>query len=503
MALVSASAHAQCVREVGQFVAADASAGQEFGYSVSIDGDFAAIGASGDGTSGPYSGALYVFQRNVAAWSQTAKLLPEDPTPESEFGRTVAVDGDLIAVSAWLDDDQGAGSGSAYVFRFDGSAWRQEAKLLPRDGFAYDLFGWAVDVSDNRVIVGAEANDDRGVNSGCAYVFTYDGATWQQEAKLLPADGQAFDYFGHAAALDGTRALVGAWLEDDKGSNSGCAYVFALDGARWIQTHRLDAPDGVEGDDFGRSVDVRGDRIIIGAIGDDDLGENSGSAYIYEWDGATWTLAAKLTAPDGAAFDNFGEDVSMDGDRAAVSAVFADGAGVDSGKVYFFEKDATGWRCTATLESARAAPFDDFGCAVALNGDDLLVGTYGTDGAGPYSGSAVIFDVDAPCAPVLTGDAACPAGGPILVEWSGATPNGPAALLFAFSEGAFVVPSGNPCAGVVLGLGAGGLQVAFQGASDRDGARSLSANAPAAACGGYLQLLDIATCAVSNTASVE
>ena len=164
--LLSSSARAQCVQEVGEIIASDARAGQEFGYSVSIDGDFAASGASGDDSYGPYAGALYVFRREGRTCQQMAKLLPDDPTPQSEFGRTVAVDGNLIAVSAWLDDDQGAGSGSAYVFRFDGSGWRLEAKLLPDDGFAYDLFGWAIDASDNRVIVGAEANDDRGVNSG-------------------------------------------------------------------------------------------------------------------------------------------------------------------------------------------------------------------------------------------------------------------------------------------------------------------------------------------------
>ena len=131
-------------------------------------------------------------------------------------------------MGARLDDDNGSGSGSAYVFVRIGSVWSQQAKLLPADGATYNEFGALVSMSGDTALVGAYLDDDNGSNSGSAYIFVRIGTVWSQQAKLLPADGAAGDEFGTSVSVSGDTALVGARLDDDNGSGSGSAYVFAL-----------------------------------------------------------------------------------------------------------------------------------------------------------------------------------------------------------------------------------------------------------------------------------
>jgi hypothetical protein len=138
----------------------------------------------------------------------------------------VAIDGNTALIGAYGDDDNGDYSGSAYIFRFNGSTWVQEAKLLASDGAAYDYFGYSVAIYGNTALVGAESDDDNGSSSGSAYIFRFNGSTWVEKPKLLAPDGAAWDDFGHSVAIDGNTALVGAYGDDDKGDSSGSAYVF-------------------------------------------------------------------------------------------------------------------------------------------------------------------------------------------------------------------------------------------------------------------------------------
>ena len=149
------------------------------------------------------------------------------PTPQ--FSVTVAVSGDTAVVGADFDDDKGSDAGSAYVFARSGTTWTQQAKLLASDGAAGDQFGVSVSVSGDTAVVGALRDDDKGSDAGSAYVFARSGATWTQQAKLVASDGAAGDLLGNWVAVSGGTAVVGAVLDDDKGTESGSAYVFDLD----------------------------------------------------------------------------------------------------------------------------------------------------------------------------------------------------------------------------------------------------------------------------------
>ncbi len=229
------------------------------------------------------SGAFLVIGAAVSdpalAQCESAKLIASDGKPDDKFGLSVAVAGDTAVVGAYLDDDRGMDSGSAYVFEFDGRRWLQASKLLAVDGKAEDHFGFAVDVSGNTILVGAKFDDDKGENAGAAYVFRF------QQTKLLASDGAVRDNFGVSVALDGDVALIGASRDDDNGMNSGSAYVFRFGDGKWRQEQKLLPSDGEYEEYFGRAVALFGDLAVVGADGDDVNGVGSGSAYVFRFDG--------------------------------------------------------------------------------------------------------------------------------------------------------------------------------------------------------------------------
>ena len=385
---------------VQKLLAGDGAADDQFGNSVSVSGDMAVIGAYGDDDKGYWSGSAYVFVRAAdGTWSQQAKLTAADGEAGDYFGGSVSVSGDTAVIGAYDDDDKGDYSGSAYVFvRAADGTWSQQAKLIANDGAAGDRFGISVAVSGDMAVIGAYEDDDKGDYSGSAYIFVraVDG-TWSQQAKLTAADGTAGDYFGSSVAVSSDTAVIGACMDDDNGNWSGSAYVFvrAVDGT-WSQQAKLTAADGPAEDYyyFGRRVAVSGDTAIIGAFGDDDKGDYSGSAYIFvRVAGGTWSQQAKLTAADGTAGDYFGSSVAVSGDTAVIGADGDDDKGDYSGAAYIFVRAAGGtWSQQAKLTAADGAAYDYFGGSVAVDGDTAVIGAIGDNDNGDFfSGSAYMF----------------------------------------------------------------------------------------------------------------
>ena len=369
--------------EEQKLTASDAAPGDYFGYAVSINGDRAIVGAYYDDDAGDRSGSAYVFRRDDNGtpldpgddfWVQEDKLTAADAAAFDGFGNSVSISGDRVVVGAFDDDDAGTRSGSAYVFRRDDNGttsdpsddfWVQEDKLTASDAAAGDQFGFAVSVSGDRAVVGADRNDDAcpgnpNCDSGSAYVFRRnDNATpsdpsddfWVQEDKLTPPDAGAGDEFAHAVSISGDRILVGAnWGDAPGASDSGSAYVFSRDDNStplnpsddfWVQEDKLTALDAAASDHFGYSVSVSGDRAVVGAWGNEDAGERTGSAYVFRRTGNRWSQDSKLTAPDATAGDVFGVSVSISGDRSIVGAHDNDDAcpgdpSCDSGSAYVF-----------------------------------------------------------------------------------------------------------------------------------------------------------------------
>ena len=327
---------------------------------------------------------------------QLFKLLADDGAQFDQFGVSVAISGASTIVGAWLDDDNGDRSGSAYLF--DTTTGVQIAKLLPDDGAALDLFGISVAISGATVIVGADEDNDNGSLSGSAYLFDIsDPANPIQTAKLLADDGAVDDVFGHSVAISGATAIVGARKDDDNGSDSGSAYLFDIsDPKNPVQIAKLLADDGAAGDEFGWSVAISGDVAVVGADGDQDNGFDSGSAYLF--DTTTGRQIAKLLPDDGGAQYSFGWSVAISGPTAIVGSPSDDGNGEQSGSAFLFDT-TTGRQITKFLPDDGAAG-DIFGVSVAIRGATAIVGAWGDDDNGLNSGSAYLFDISDPANPV-------------------------------------------------------------------------------------------------------
>ncbi len=345
---------------------------------MAISGDTIVVGASGESSnatgvngnqtdnSSTGSGAAYVFVRSGGVWSQQAYLKASNPDVQDSFGRAVAISGDTIVVGAPHEssnaqgvngndaDNSTSGSGAAYVFVRNGTTWTQQAYLKASNTGLSDSFGWAVAVSGDTTVVGAigEASAATGVNGnqadnsapgqGAAYVFTRVGAEWSQQAYLKSSSAGGIG-FGETAAISGDTIVVGTTAEasnatgvngnqfDTSASSAGAAYVFVRNGSTWSQQAYLKASNTGSNDRFGATVDISGDTIAVGA-------------------------------PD--------ESSSATG----VNGNQADNSKLDAGAVYVFTRNGTTWSQQAYLKASNTDVLDQFGIAVSISGDSLLVG---------------------------------------------------------------------------------------------------------------------------------
>ena len=317
--------------------------------------------------------------------TERQKLLASDGDANDNFGYSVSISGDYAILGAEGDD---SGKGSAYIFKWNGTSWVEQQKLTASDGNTSDYFGWSVSISGDYAIVGAYGDDVNGTYSGSAYIFKRDGTSWVEQQKLTASDGADGDWFGSSVSISGDFALVGAFLDDGNVIDSGSAYIFKRDGTSWVQQQKLTASDGAADDYFGCSVSISGDYAIVGAYGGNGNVIDSGSAYISKWNGTSWSEQAKLTASDGAASDYFGWSVSISGDYAIVGAPLDDDKGTDSGSAYISKWNGTSWSEQAELTASDGAASDYFGVSVSISGDLAIVVTPYDDS---YKGSAYAF----------------------------------------------------------------------------------------------------------------
>jgi predicted amidohydrolase len=366
-----------------------------FGSCTAVNGIYAVVGAPADDDHGSNSGAAYVLELAAGNWKIVQKLTASDAADYDQFGISVAIEGDYIVVGAYGDDDAGSFSGSAYIFQRTETGWHQLQKLTPSDGQAHHFFGNSVAVRGHNAIVGANGDDTNGTDSGSAYIFRQSGGLWSQTEKLTPSDGTAGDYFGTSVAMDGNRAVAGAPGDDESGNNDGSAYVFEYTGDSWIQTQKLTAAEGASDDQFGSSVAVSSDSIIVGAHLDDANGTNSGSAYVFQHSEGAWSQLQKLNPSDANAESFFGCSVSICGPYALVGASGDDGFGAQSGAAYLFKHEGATWIEYAKLTPSDYAPWDFFGSSVSISDGHAVVGAPSHDGLGSPHGTAYVFKVSA------------------------------------------------------------------------------------------------------------
>ena len=305
-----------------KLTASDAAGGDRFGNSVSVSGTWALVGAYLDTVSFQSdSGSAYLYKLTPNGWDERLKFVPSDMRAGQKFGSAVAIASPTALVGAEADDDHGPFAGAAYVFRrVNPTTWVEVTKLTAADASSGAVFGREVALTDGVALVGAELDDVHGADSGSAYVFERTPAGWVQTAKLVPDIGAAGEFFGASVAVAADVAVVGASRDSSLGEFAGSAYVFERAAGGWVQTAKLTAPDARPFDGFGTSVALSGSRVLVGSFRAWGQGELAGAAYLFERTPAGWELTDKLAASGGHAFDSFGTSVAISGDRVVVGA---------------------------------------------------------------------------------------------------------------------------------------------------------------------------------------
>jgi hypothetical protein len=439
-----------------------------FGYSVAVSGDTVAVGAiyeDSDQTtitngatasadnSAATAGAVYIFRRTGVTWAQEAYLKAPNADASDNFGWSVAVSDDTVAVGAYGEasnqttitngatasaDNNAPAAGAVYIFRRTGVTWTQEAYLKAPNTEAYDNFGWSVAVSGDTVAVGASFEDSdqttitNGTNAnannsafsaGAVYIFKRTGVTWTQEAYLKAPNAGPDDAFGYSVAVSGDTVAVGAYQEasnqttiingatasaDNNAFAAGAVYIFRRTGVTWTQEAYLKAPNAETYDSFGISVAVSGDTVAVGAYREDssqttitngatasanNSAYEAGTVYIFRRNTqGTWAQEAYLKAPNAETNDSFGYSVAVSSDTVAVGAYYedsnqititngatasSDNNAANAGAVYIFRRTGVTWAQDAYLKAPNAEGVDQFGSSVAVSGDTVAVGAIG------------------------------------------------------------------------------------------------------------------------------
>ena len=393
-------------------MAPDGAKGREFGRFVSVSGDTLVIGAPYTGEfidretyreedaaedKTPYLGSAYVYTKSDLGWedaSGPAKLTASNGIPWTQFGWSVSVSGDTVAVGApgvrWSLSDRGA-----YVFTRPSEGWRstsEQGSLPGLDGM-HSFYGSSISVSGDVIVIGASDDEnENGPDAGSAFLFTKPTDGWDSDSPLAdPAtlrafDGPAGDRFGHSVAVEGEVLVVGVPGNHD--TERGRANVFIQRGSDWDYSRILNAPDGAPGGRFGSSVALRDNTFVVGAPGRLG-GDDPGAAYVFIRPDDRWgseykvTYNVKLTMPDGAAEARFGYSVAVHGDMVVVGAPGADAA-------YLYTRPASGWTLAPApveLTPSDGVAGDQFGHAVSISAESIVVGAPGGDG----SGAAYVF----------------------------------------------------------------------------------------------------------------
>jgi hypothetical protein len=279
-------------------------------------------------------------------------------------------------------------------------SWTFQSKNKTPDQYSYDKFGYSVSISGDGsyAIAGAAYNDDDGSASGSAYIFSRSGSTWTFQQKIRAPDAAPTDRFGESVSIsgDGSYALVGALLDDDVQANSGSAYIFSRSGTSWSYQSKITAPDPATSDQFGFSASISSDGsyALVGAPRDDDIG----SASIFSRSGTSWTFQQRITAPDAAPQDRLGWSVAISGDGsyALVGAYLDNHVATYAGSAYIFSRSGSTWTFQSKITAPDPGASDFFGASVAISSDGsyaiagaYLDTTYG--GVNQYHGSAYIF----------------------------------------------------------------------------------------------------------------
>ncbi|HEX2621529.1 MAG TPA: FG-GAP repeat protein [Phototrophicaceae bacterium] len=359
-----------------QLIASDGEYDNHFGEGVAISGNTVVVGAVGKNA---YQGAAYVYVWDGSAWREQAKLVASDAAQNDYFGLSVAVSGDTAVIGAY-----NKASGAVYIFTRSGTSWTQQVKITNNDAVISDYFGISVAIAQDTVLVGAINHNQQ----GAAYVFTRSGNIWTQQVKLTPGASDQVAVFGWSTSLSGNTAAVGAIGNAIDSPSS--VYIFTRSGITWTQQTRLTDPDVNDGDQFSNALSLDGDTLLTSEYYSESH-NNRGVVYVFTRNGTTWSLQATLTADDAHEEDFFGRSVALKGDIALIGAT----GNLPPGAVYIFTRSGNSWVQQQKLVDEDANPDNSyFGWAISIDQNRAVVGNFGaTVNDNAYQGVAWVYPI--------------------------------------------------------------------------------------------------------------
>jgi hypothetical protein len=356
----------------------------DFGTAVAVDGDTMLVGSPVRGVGGTVlTGVVYVYGRGRQGWALETKLSRADAVRGLRFGDAVALDGDtaVVAVRGGTESTPTATGGFVYERRH--GEWQETARLLVENDTSVAEFLIDAAVDGRYAAVSVLGSDDDG--PGGVYVYERRGSGWHGPTRLRPATGIEGTNFGRSVDIDGRRLVVAA-------PTANAAYLFERRGRRWVEGATLTLPDtGLV--PFGMDVAIAGRNVLVG-VGEAPLnGQGSGAVYAFRRVGRNWELTETLTRPGAASGDRFGERVATDGRLTLVGAIGTDGAGESAGSAYLYELARSGWRLRQSFTASDAAAGDNFGSTVSLDRRTLGIGAWRAVGPnGEGRGSVYAFE---------------------------------------------------------------------------------------------------------------
>ncbi len=384
--LASVPLRAEDVWSEQRTVPAEANGGAQFGSAASLDGSLALIGADGENSS---HGAAYFYAKDASGWTELQRVVADDPNV-AEFGYRTMLREDVAIVTADMSGPN-TGQGSAYVFSPDGSgSWVQTQILSLADGTGFDGFGSAIALDGDRLVIGAHGvvfGDNFG--QGAAYAYARSSSGFSQIQEIVADDGALNDNFGNSAAMVGDTLFIGAnGATVDGLAFEGAVYAYAWDGEQWQQVQKLTEPSGAQFDYFGISLAFDGTTLMVGATSSG----GTGSVYVFTYDGMNWVQQQQISVDGLNSGANFGNAIALRNGGALIGADIQTVDGFTSrGAAYLFGFDGSSWTLGHTFTSSDGTTDDFFGLAVDYDGSTALISTLHPNS---YQGAAYFYTHD-------------------------------------------------------------------------------------------------------------
>jgi hypothetical protein len=354
-----------------------------FGNSVSVSGNFAIVGSYADDVgANAEQGSASIYQYIGSNWVLYQKITDAYGAAGDYFGTSVSISGNFAIVSAFADDEPSVDQGSVSIYQYDGSSWVLMQKITDVTGEAYDNFGYCVSISGNYAIVGAY-HDDVGANAdqGTASIYQFDGSSWVLMQKLTDATGAATYNFGNSVSISSNNAIVGAYHEAVAPYfNLGSASIYQFNGSNWALKQKIFNPIGTHPSSifFGSSVSISGNYLIVGTYLDFSMSKGTGS--VYQYINNSWVFMQTLSDVNGIADDYFGISVSLSGNFVIVGTYHDDiGSNSNQGSASIFMRVGNAWGKLQFVTDPMGNKDDVFGIATAIDGSTrhFLIGANG------------------------------------------------------------------------------------------------------------------------------